>query len=111
MAIYEFFCRNCGTRSSVLALKGLQRSTNLLPTMRESELGPPSLALRCTEIRGSQARIVGNPSNLGTLDEDDPQSAPKLMKYMGRMVGEGLHQDIRSHHGWSRGQRGSIVRQ
>ncbi|MGQ0812627.1 MAG: FmdB family zinc ribbon protein [Nitrospiraceae bacterium] len=94
MPIYEYRCRDCGKRSSVitLSLSGTQaaacqhcRSTNL-----------DRLMSRFAAPKSEEARLesLADPSNLGGLDENDPQSMARFMKKMGHEMGEDFGDDV-----------------
>jgi putative FmdB family regulatory protein len=94
MPIYEYRCRDCGKRSSLLVL---------------NVRNPPSLA--CTHCQGSrlerimsrfaapkseEARLesLADPSRFGDVDEQDPRSMAQFMKNMGQEMGEDVGDDV-----------------
>lgn len=94
MPIYEFFCRNCRTRSSILMLKVFNTASICC-----QHCGSPSLdrlLSRFAAPKSQEARLASlvDPSNLGAFDEDAPQSVARLVKHLGREMGEDLDQDF-----------------
>lgn len=90
MPIYEYRCRKCGKRFSVL-------------TLRVSETAEPRcdhcgsraadrLMSRFAMPKSDEARMeaMTDPSNLGGLDENDPKSVSRWMRKMGKEMGEDL---------------------
>ncbi len=90
MPIYEYRCRKCGKRFSVL-------------TLRVSETAAPQceacgsraadrLMSRFAMPKSEEARMesLADPSRLGGLDEDDPKSVARWMRKMGKEMGEDL---------------------
>ena len=88
MPIYEYRCRRCGKRFSVL-------------TLRVSEAASPQcdkcgsraadrLMSRFALPKSEEARMeaLADPSKLEGLDENDPKSVSRWMRKMGKEVGE-----------------------
>lgn len=88
MPIYEYRCRKCGKRFSVL-------------TLRVSEAAAPQcdkcgsraadrLMSRFAMPKSEEARMesLADPSKLAGLDENDPKSVSRWMRKMGKEVGE-----------------------
>jgi hypothetical protein len=53
---------------------------------------------RFTTVKSEEARLesLADPSSLGDLDENDPASAARFMKRMGRELGDDLGEDFES---------------
>lgn len=94
MPIYEYRCQDCGKLSSHIVL---------------SITNPPAIACtHCQSVRldrlmsrfsapkSEEARLeaLADPSNLGDVDENDPQSMARFMKKMGQEMGEDMGDDI-----------------
>jgi putative FmdB family regulatory protein len=88
MPIYEYRCRKCGKRFSVL-------------TLRVSEVAEPQcnrcgsraadrLMSRFATPKSEEARMesLADPSNLEGLDENDPKSVSRWMRKMGKEMGD-----------------------
>jgi len=94
MPIYEYLCRDCRKRSSILVLN----IRNSAPA-RCRQCGSANLdrlLSRFAAPKSEEARLESlvDPTNLGGLDENDPQSVARLMKKMGKEMGEDLGEDM-----------------
>ena len=88
MPIYEFKCQDCGKRSSVLLLR---IDPTFVPSCRHCQSPRVSrLFSRVAVLRSEESRLerLADPSKLGDLDEEDPQSVARWMKRMGKEMGE-----------------------
>lgn len=88
MPIYEYSCRECGRRSSLL-IRSL--STSVASRCRHcgsSQLD--RLLSRFASPKSEEARLESlmEPTNLGDLNENDPTSVARFMKKMGQEMGE-----------------------
>lgn len=88
MPIYEFRCHDCRKKSTFLTL-----SVNAALDPRCQHCGSTrlqKLVSRVAVIRSEESRMdsLADPSALGGLDENDPQSMARWMKKMGREMGE-----------------------
>ena len=94
MPIYEFLCRDCRKRSSILVM-------NLRnPAPASCRLCGSSNVERLLSLfaapKSEEARLesLADPANFGSLDENDPQSVARLMKKMGKEMGEDVGDDV-----------------
>ena len=90
MPIYEYRCRKCGKRFSVLTLR-----VSETPAVQCATCGSRSadrLMSRFAMPKSDEARMeaLADPSNLGGLDENDPKSVSRWMRKMGKEMGEDL---------------------
>ena len=90
MPIYEYRCRKCGKRFSVLTLRVSEK-----PSPHCDKCGSRSadrLLSRFAMPKSEEARMesLGDPSNLGGLDEKDPKSVARWMRKMGKEMGEDI---------------------
>ncbi|MFI5395079.1 MAG: zinc ribbon domain-containing protein [Candidatus Binatia bacterium] len=88
MPIYEYRCRKCGKRFSVLTLR-----VSETPSPQCDKCGSRTadrLMSRFALPKSEEARMesLANPSNLGGLDENDPKSVARWMRKMGKEMGE-----------------------
>jgi putative FmdB family regulatory protein len=88
MPIYEYRCRKCGKRFSVLTLR-----VSETPDPRCEKCGSRAadrLMSRFAMPKSEEARLEGlaDPSRLGDLDESDPKSVARWMRKMGKEMGE-----------------------
>jgi putative FmdB family regulatory protein len=89
MPIYEYECRDCHKKSSFLIMN-LERE---IPELRCKKCNSPGLdriVSRVNVVKSEEARMesLADPSKLGGLDENDPQSVARWMKKMGKEMGE-----------------------
>ena len=88
MPIYEYRCADCGKRSSILILN---ISAPPAATCRHCQSGNVERIMsRFAAPKSEEARLeaLADPSRLGDLDENDPQSMARMMKRMGDEMGE-----------------------
>jgi putative FmdB family regulatory protein len=88
MPIYEYECSKCGKRTSVLTLRASERVT-----AKCRHCGAPGmrrLMSRFAMPKSEEARMesLADPSNFGDIDESDPKSVARMMKRMGREMGD-----------------------
>lgn len=88
MPIYEYECSKCAKRTSILTLRASERVTAKCrycgaPGMRR-------LMSRFAMPRSEEARMesLADPSSFGDIDESDPKSVARMMKRMGREMGD-----------------------
>ena len=94
MPIYEYECSCCNRRVALLIL-----NINNPPALRCPRYGGEHLTRllsRFARLRSEEERLerLADPSRLGDLDEDDPQSVRRWMKRMGREMGDDLGDDF-----------------
>jgi putative FmdB family regulatory protein len=90
MPIYEYRCRKCGKRFSVLTLRVGERVT---PTCeRCGHRVVDRLMSRFAMPKSEDARLesLSDPTSLSGLDENDPKSMARWMRKMGREMGDDL---------------------
>jgi putative FmdB family regulatory protein len=94
MPIYEYRCLACQKRSTILVLSLANQSAAICKHCGSAKL--ERLMSRFAAPRSEEARIeaLADPSNLGDLDENDPQSMERFMKKMGREMGEDFGDDL-----------------
>ena len=88
MPIYEYRCRSCGKRVSVLTLRVSEAVTPKCGRCGSRRLD--RLMSRFATVKSEEARLeaVADPSSLSGLDENDPKSMARWMRKMGREMGE-----------------------
>jgi len=88
MPIYEYECGKCGKRSSILTLRVSEKVDEVCRHCGARKLH--RLMSRFAMPRSEEARLdaLGDPSNFGDLDESDPKSVARLMKKMGKEMGD-----------------------
>jgi putative FmdB family regulatory protein len=88
MPIYEYECQNCHRRTSVLTTRVTER---VKAQCRHCGGGKMKrLMSRFAMPKSEEQRLdsLADPSKLGELDENDPRSVAKMMKKMGKEMGE-----------------------
>jgi putative FmdB family regulatory protein len=88
MPIYEYRCRKCGKRFSVLTLR-----VSEVPVSQCDRCGGRAadrLMSRFAMPKSEEARLdsLADPSTLAGLDENDPKSVARWMRKMGKEMGE-----------------------
>src|ERR1700687_4988710 len=88
MPIYEYRCRKCGKRFSVLTLRVSEK-----PAPQCDRCGGHAadrLLSRFAMPKSEEARMesLADPSALGDIDESDPKSVARWMRKMGKEMGE-----------------------
>ena len=94
MPIYEYQCHGCRKRVSLLIL-----SPSTSPSPRCPLCGGETLTRlmsRFATVKSEEDRLesLADPSKLGDVDENDPQSMARWMKKMGQEMGEDLGEDF-----------------
>jgi len=92
--IYEYECRGCGRRVSLLVRSLASREAPRCPRCGSVELS--RLMSRFATPKSEDARLeaAADPSQYGDLDENDPQAVARFVKRMGDEMGEDLGDDL-----------------
>jgi putative FmdB family regulatory protein len=90
MPIYEYRCRKCGKRFSVLTLR-----VSETPKPECSKCGSTlaeRLLSRFAMPKSEEARqaAMSDPTKMSGLDENDPKSVARWMRQMGKEMGDDL---------------------
>lgn len=90
MPIYEYRCRKCQKRFSVLTLRVSERAVAECPKCGSH--AADRLMSRFATPKSEAARLdaLSDPSSLGDLDAEDPKSVSRWMRKMGSEMGEDL---------------------
>lgn len=88
MPIYEYRCRTCQKRFSVLTLRVSERAVVECPKC--GSRAADRLMSRFAMPKSEAARLdsLADPSALGDVDADDPKSVGRWMRKMGREMGD-----------------------
>ena len=94
MPIYEYRCRQCGTRTTRLVLNANSVPQQTCARCQSADM--ERLLSRFASPKSEEARLeaLSDPSNLGGLDENDPRSMARFMKKMGQEMGEDLGDEL-----------------
>jgi len=90
MPIYEFRCRKCGKKFSVLTLRV---SEEVVPQCTKcGATAADRLMSRFAMPRSDEARMeaLSDPGSFADLDESDPKSMARWMRRMGKEMGDEL---------------------
>jgi putative FmdB family regulatory protein len=88
MPIYEYECVQCSRRTSVLTLRVSEKAEAVCNHCGGTDMR--RLMSRFTTPKSEDARLdaLADPSNFGDLDENDPKSVARVMRRMGREMGD-----------------------
>jgi putative FmdB family regulatory protein len=88
MPIYEYECEKCHRRSSILTLRVSEKVDAKCEHCGATEMS--RLMSRFAMPRSEEARLdaLADPSALGDFDENDPKSMARVMRKMGREMGD-----------------------
>ncbi len=94
MPIYEYLCRACGKRCSILVLN--LRNPRPAGCRHCGSSQVDRLLSRFAAPKSEEARLeaLTDPNNLGEYDENDPHSTARFMKKMGEAMGEDAGDDM-----------------
>ena len=94
MPIYEYECGGCQRRVSLLIRSRADAEAPRCPRCGSAALA--RLMSRFATVKSEDARLdsLSDPSSLGDLDENDPQSVARFVKKMGQEMGEDLGEDL-----------------
>lgn len=95
MPIFEYRCRQCGVKTTVLVLVREREHEVRCRKCGGAEL--EKLYSRFATPRSDEARMdaLADDPSLGGMDESDPSSVARAMERMGREMGEDLGDDFR----------------
>lgn len=90
MPIYEYRCKDCGKRSSLLVLSISNPPPLACTHCRSAKL--ERVMSRFAAPKSEEARLesLADPGTFGGLDENDPKSMAQFMKKMSQEMGEDL---------------------
>lgn len=88
MPIYEFLCRSCSRRFSVLTLRASERVRPLCKYCGSRRV--ERLLSRFAMPRSEERRMesLADPSAMGDIDENDPRSIARWMRRVGGELGD-----------------------
>lgn len=88
MPIYEYECAKCRRRTSVLTLRVSEKVDAVCEHCGSSKLS--RLMSRFAMPKSEEARLeaLSDPSTFGDLDENDPKSAARVMRRLGKEMGD-----------------------
>jgi|SRR6185295_9253730 len=94
MPIYEYLCRGCRKKVTVLTLRASETVEPRCEHCGSGEL--TRLMSRFALVRSEASRLddLSDPSSLSGLDENDPKSMARWMRKMGKELGEDGGEDF-----------------
>ncbi len=94
MPIYEYLCKDCRRRVSLLVRSISNPPTPVCPRCGGKKLD--RLMSRFARVKSEEARLeaLADPTSFGDLDENDPASVARWAKKMGKEMGEDLGEDF-----------------
>jgi len=94
MPIYEYDCRDCRRRVSLLVLRPSAAPSPTCPRCGGASLS--RVLSRFATVKSEEARLesLADSGSMGDLDENDPGSVARFMKTMGRELGDDLGEDF-----------------
>ena len=94
MPIYEYDCRDCRRRVSLLVLRPSTAPPPTCPRCGGASLS--RVLSRFATVKSEEARLesLADSGSMGDLDENDPGSVARFMKTMGRELGDDLGEDF-----------------
>ena len=108
MPIYEYECRGCSRRVSLLVRSLASQEAPRCPRCGSAELS--RLMSRFATPKSEDARLeaAADPSQYGGLDENDPQAVARFVRRMGDEMGEDLGDDLGAAMEEASGEEGGI---
>lgn len=88
MPIYEYSCQECRRRSSFLIMNPHLPDSIACRHCGSSKLERLLSRFAVPTSEESRLESLSDPANLSGLDESDPRSVARLMKKMGKEMGE-----------------------
>lgn len=94
MPIYEYLCRDCRRRVSLLVRSISHPGRPTCPRCGGHQL--ERLMSRFARLRSEDDRLdaLADPGSFGDLDENDPKSVARWAKKMGKELGEDVGEDF-----------------
>ncbi len=88
MPIYEYECQKCHRRSSVLTMRISEKVDAICSHCGSDKLS--RLMSRFAMPKSEEARLdaLSDPTTFGDLDENDPKSVAKVMRKLGKEMGD-----------------------
>jgi putative FmdB family regulatory protein len=88
MPIYEYRCAKCRRTTSVLTTRVSEKVTAICAHCGGRKMS--RLMSRFAMPRSEESRLdsLADPSRMGDVDENDPKSVARMMKRMGREMGD-----------------------
>lgn len=90
MPIYEYRCRRCGRRATILVRSFGEAATPSCPSCGSADLRKLVSRFAVMKSEDSRLEAMADPANFGDVDEQDPRSVARWARRMGKEMGEDL---------------------
>ncbi len=90
MPIYEYRCRKCGKRFSMLTLRVSEKVRPQCTHCGGRSAQRLMSRFAMPKSEGARLEALSDPSSMGDIDESDPSSVARWMRKMGKEAGEDL---------------------
>ena len=90
MPIYEYRCEDCGKISEFLIIKTDDKVTPQCNRCKGKKMSRVLSRVRVVRSEESRMESLADPAKWGDLDEKDPKSVAKMMKRIGKEMGEDM---------------------
>ncbi len=88
MPIYEYECEKCRKRTSILTLRVSEKVDASCKHCGGSKLRRLMSRFAMPKSEESRLESLSDPSNFAGVDENDPKSVARMMKKMGKELGD-----------------------
>jgi putative FmdB family regulatory protein len=88
MPIYEYECDKCHKRTSVLTLRVSEKIDAACRHCGGKKLSRLMSRFAMPKSEESRLESMADPSNFGDVDESDPKSVARMMRKIGKEMGE-----------------------
>jgi putative FmdB family regulatory protein len=92
MPIYEYRCRGCGKKTTVLTLRVSEEVSPICERCGGRDL--TRLMSRFAMVRSDEDRMDNLGDDASGLDENDPKSVARWMRKMGKELGDDAGEDF-----------------
>lgn len=92
MPIYEYRCRGCGKKNTVLTLRASESVSPVCERCGGADL--VRLMSRFAMVRSDEDRLDHLGDDAADVDENDPKSVARWMRSMGKELGEDAGDDF-----------------
>lgn len=88
MPIYEYECDKCHRRSSILTMRVSEKVDAVCKHCGSAQLSRLMSRFAMPRSEADRMDALGDPSAFGDLDENDPKSVAKVMRKLGKEMGD-----------------------
>ena len=88
MPIYEYECAKCHRRTSVLTMRISEKVDAVCQHCGSAKLARLMSRFAMPKSEAARMDALSDPAMFGDLDENDPKSAARVMRSLGKEMGE-----------------------